>query len=127
MRSKTIDLPTRRTLWIVAPVSACAISSSGDLKVCGLPLVHTRTIRCPRTRAFTPLATVSTSGSSGTDIRCSGRMIGRAAIEEIPKHVGRDDRAQDFRGETECARHVDERIGVQDEDKDRSQSAQAAP
>ncbi len=58
-------LPTRRTLAIFAPVRAAAISASGDLKVCGLPLVQTPTMRPPRTRAWTPLAMVSTSGSSG--------------------------------------------------------------
>jgi hypothetical protein len=41
----TIVFPTRRTLSIVAPVSASAISASGDLKVWGLPLVHTLEIR----------------------------------------------------------------------------------
>ena len=44
---------------------------SGDLKVCGLPLVQTLRMRWPRTRASTPLATVSTSGSSGTLLRIS--------------------------------------------------------
>ncbi len=37
----TTVLPTRCTRSIFAPVSTSAISGSGDLKVCGLPLVHT--------------------------------------------------------------------------------------
>jgi len=51
----TMVLPTRRTLSTVAPVSALAISASGDLNVCGLPLVHTAAMRAPWTRAWTPL------------------------------------------------------------------------
>ncbi len=50
---------------MVAPVRASAISDSGDLKVCGLPLVQTTVIRAPWTRVLTPFAMVSTSGSSG--------------------------------------------------------------
>ena len=34
-----------RTRSIVAPVSVSAISLSGDLKVCGLPLVQTLSMR----------------------------------------------------------------------------------
>src|ERR1035437_3379937 len=61
----TMVLPTRRTLSMVAPVRVSEISVSGDLKVCGLPLVQTLAMRWPWTRAWTPLAMVSTSGSSG--------------------------------------------------------------
>ncbi len=41
------------------------ISSGGDLKVCGLLLVQTERMVWPWMRAWTPLAMVSTSGSSG--------------------------------------------------------------
>src|ERR1035437_2398344 len=77
----TMVLPTRRTLSMVAPVSASAMSASEDLKVCGLPLVQTLAMRWPWTRAWTPLAIVSTSGSSGMggDILWNGlRGIGRS-------------------------------------------------
>ena len=63
----TMVLPTRRTDWMRALVRAAAISGSGDLNVCGLPLVQTERMRRPWTRAWTPLAMVSTSGSSGID------------------------------------------------------------
>ena len=49
---------------------------SGDLKVCGLPLVQTRTMRAPWTRAWTPVAMVSTSGSSGI-----GNRVMRPALQ----------------------------------------------
>ena len=64
----TMVLPTRRTDSMRAPVRVAAISGSGDLKVCGLPLVQTRVMRAPWTRAWTPAAMVSTSGSSGIGI-----------------------------------------------------------
>src|SRR5580658_2674888 len=127
VRSKTIDLPTRRTRSIVAPVSAPAISSSGDLKVCGLPLVQTRAMRCPRTRALTPLATVSTSGSSGTEIRCGTHAVGRAAVEEESEEIGADGRANDLRSKTHRAGDVDERVGVEHQDENAGQPAKTAP
>src|SRR5271154_4367679 len=47
------------------PVRTSMISSGVDLKVCGLLLVHTERTVWPWMRAWTPLAIVSTSGSSG--------------------------------------------------------------
>ena len=58
------------------PVRASMISDSAVLKVWGLPLVQTLRMRWPRTRASTPLATVSTSGSSGIAFRINGRRLG---------------------------------------------------
>ena len=72
-RSMTMVLPTRWTRSMRAPVRVSVISVSGDLKVWGLPLVQTERMRWPRTRASTPLATVSTSGSSGMSARRLGR------------------------------------------------------
>src|SRR5438270_13468961 len=47
------------------PVRVSMISSGGDLKVCGLLLVCTPTTVWPWMRAWTPLATVTTSGGRG--------------------------------------------------------------
>jgi len=63
--SKTIVLPTRWTRSMRVPVSVSSIRWAGDLSGSGcLPRV-TAMMRVPWTRAWTPLATVSTSGSSG--------------------------------------------------------------
>src|SRR6266851_1494477 len=65
LRSTTMVLPTRWTrsmrLWVRVP----AIWAGEDLKVWGLLLVQTDWMVWPRTRSWTPLAMVSTSGSSG--------------------------------------------------------------
>ena len=68
LRVMTMVLPTRRTDWMVALVRAAVISGSGVLKVWGLPLVQTERMQRPATRAWMPLAMVSTSGSSGMKI-----------------------------------------------------------
>jgi len=67
--SQTMVLPTRWTRSMRALVRVSAISCGGDLKVCGLLLVQTERMVWPWTRAWTPLATVSTSGSSGMGYR----------------------------------------------------------
>src|SRR5712672_2619252 len=65
IRSLTMVFPTRWTRSMRLPVRVSMISSGGDLKVWGLLLVCTLTTVWPWMRAWTPLATVSTSGSSG--------------------------------------------------------------
>src|SRR6185437_13120060 len=65
LRSMTMVLPTRWTRSMRLPVRASAIWSGGVLKVWGLLLVQTERMVWPWVRSWTPLATVSTSGSSG--------------------------------------------------------------
>src|ERR1017187_2210407 len=105
----TMVLPTRRTLSMVAPVRTSAISASGDLKVCGLPLVHTLAMRWPWTRAWTPLAMVSTSGSSGMagGLQCEvgGDVFGCVARQ--PQQRG--DVTLCYRAEAIAAAAVEER------------------
>ena len=69
VRSTTMVLPTRWTRSMRLPVRVSMISSGGDLKVWGLLLVCTATTVWPWMRAWTPLAMVSTSGSSGMPVR----------------------------------------------------------
>ncbi len=65
-------LPTRWTrsmrLWVRVP----AIWAGEDLKVWGLLLVQTDWMVWPWTRWWTPLAMVSTSGSSGIPLQYMG-------------------------------------------------------
>ena len=65
------------------------ISSGGDLKVCGLLLVQMERMVWPWMRWWTPLAIVSTSGSSGMPFASIGggglgdRGFQRDFLEEI--------------------------------------------
>ncbi len=86
-------LPTRRTFSMVLPVSAAAISVGVERNGSGFEPSQTETIFRPRARASTPLATVSTSGSSGIGISRGGRQSnaarpGLSALMEAPCSIG---------------------------------------
>src|SRR6202035_534580 len=64
-RSKTMCLPTRRTVAMRLCSSTAAISRAGDFSGCGFCPSQTDSITSPETRLANPRAQDSTSGSSG--------------------------------------------------------------
>src|SRR6266851_339970 len=96
LRSTTMVLPTRWTRSMRLPVRVSMISSGGDLKVWGLLLVQTERMVWPWMRAWTPLATVSTSGSSGMlfKYRWPGALPERGVVGE--RNVERNGSARGY-------------------------------
>src|SRR5580700_1478206 len=63
--------------------SAETISRAGDFRGSGLRPSQTDSITSPVTRSASPLAMVSTSGSSGMKHQCTGRAMGRLTASEM--------------------------------------------
>jgi len=93
---------------MVAPVRTSAISASGDLNVCGLPLVHTAAMRAPWDAGVDALAMVSTSGAQA----CGGlqRELGEdvfGCVARQPQQRG--DVTLSYRAEAIAAAVIEER------------------
>src|SRR5580704_15308532 len=90
VRSTTMVLPTRWTRSMRAWVRVSAMVSGGDLKVWGLLLVQTERMVSPWMRSWTPLATVSTSGSSGMPMQYMGRGLTPIFADDIDRRPTTD-------------------------------------